>query len=246
MDPLIRAAQVPSVRRRLSELQAGARDTGSGRAGQRTDPAPVVESDRDALRREIEAQLRDQLAKEYEGFAAAERAEVHAEARAAGHALGLAEGRAEAAAQIAGHRDTLSKQTTSALDALETACKAALERIEAQVGEIAFAAVCRLLSRSALSRSFVLSLVHEICAGLPHETSATVRLHPRDIELLGELVSGQALRLRTLNLKVVPDETLELGGCSIEAASGEFEGGLESQLRRLHAVLTGPVPGTDE
>jgi len=120
---------------------------------------------------------------------------------------------------------------------------AALAALESSVGELAFAAVCRLVGHCAASEEFVLGLVRHTCALLHGEVRATLRLHPRDVALLRGRLQGQGtpdleLQLRSLALQVIPDATLALGGCVVEAASGHYEGGLDGQLRRLHAVLT--------
>jgi len=105
-------------------------------------------------------------------------------------------------------------------------------------GEVAFAAVCHLVGRQAATRPFVLGLVEQICRQLRTDVRAMARMHPCDIDTLRELLQDGELRVHSLGLEVVPDESLELGGCVIEAASGRYDGALEGQLRRLHAVLT--------
>jgi flagellar assembly protein FliH len=100
--------------------------------------------------------------------------------------------------------------------------------------------VCHFVGRHLAAEEFVLGLVGQTCAQLRAET-ATARLHPRDAALLGELLEGDVLRIQSIGLKLVPDESLALGGCVVEAASGTFDGGLENQLRRLHAALRAPL-----
>jgi flagellar biosynthesis/type III secretory pathway protein FliH len=63
-------------------------------------------------------------------------------------------------------------------------------------------------------------------------------MHPRDLALIRELMRDDELRLRTLQVQLVADESLQFGGCIVEAPSGDYDGGLENQLRRLHAILT--------
>jgi flagellar biosynthesis/type III secretory pathway protein FliH len=64
----------------------------------------------------------------------------------------------------------------------------------------------------------------------------TARLHPRDVRLLaGE---DDALKLPAgTHLTLIGDETVMLGGCVVETDAGLFEGSLDTQLRKLHAVL---------
>jgi flagellar assembly protein FliH len=218
MDALIRAAQLAPFRRRLSSARAAVPEVSQ---------LPQVS----ALRADIEKQVRAEMAAQSEDLYEAE----HERARAEGLAAAID----TAADEIAKTRAQLREASEVALAALERAHDAVLNRIEASVGEVAFAAVCRFVGLKATSRDFVLGLAGQACAQLRAETQATARLHPRDFALLDELLEGGALRVHALSLNLVPDESLPLGGCVVEAASGHFDGGLENQLRRLHAALTG-------
>jgi len=225
MGPLIRSASLAVARRRLSEIREGA--------------VEHALAAKDAARLEIERQVREELTRDLQEILDVERQRAHGE----GYAEGLAQGRADAAAELAQHREKLVLQARGALAALAQAHEVALNRFESNVGEIAFAAVCRLLSRELLSRSLVMGLVEQTCSVLRNETLATARLHPRDIETLRELTGGEDLLVQGLRLNLVPDESLRLGGCIIESSSGRLDGGLESQLRRLHAVLAATSTG---
>jgi len=228
MGPLIRSASVAAARRRLSEVHEA-----SGQEGARLGKAAQALTAKDAVRREIEQQVREELTRHLQEALNVERQRAYVE----GHASGLAQGRADAAAELARDREKLMLQARGALTALGQAHEAVLTKLECSVGEVAFAAVCRLLSRELLSRSLVVGIVEQTCALLRTETFATARLHPRDIEILRALTAGEELQVRGVKLNLVPDESLRLGGCVVEASSGRFDGGLESQLRRLHAVL---------
>ena len=101
--------------------------------------------------------------------------------------------------------------------------------------------MCRLAGEQSAARGFVRGLVEQTCAGLRADSSATARMHPRDIRTLGDLLGGplgDVYRVHSIGLELRPDESLALGGVVLEAASGRYDGGLETQLRRLHAVLT--------
>jgi flagellar assembly protein FliH len=230
MDALIRGVQWAPSRMRLSDSRlpdqvalqpAGARES--------ADQQRVH-----ALRAELEKQLRAEMTEILQQRYEAEHERARAE--------GLAAARAAAAEEVAATREQLRATLESALEALERAHDSVLGRIECSVGEVAFAAVCRFVSHEAVSPEFVRGVVEHACAQLRAETSATARLHPRDLALLDGMLEGGALRVQSIGLRLVPDESLPLGGCIVEAASGQFDGGLENQLRRLHAVLTAPLP----
>ncbi len=230
---LIRSAQLAPMRTRLSEVRV----TAAGRDGAEQTPQGIdSRSAREILREEVEAQVRTELSAQLQELYEAERAR----ARADGYAEGLSDGRAVAAGELERVQEQLRSTVDGALSALEEAHQVALTKLELSVGEVAFAAVCRWVSHAAGSQAWVLDLVEHACAQLRTDTFATVRLHPRDIRTLGDLLADGEIRIGSLGLRVVPDESLQLGGCIIEAASGQYDGGLDSQLRRLHTLLTGP------
>jgi len=224
MDTLMRSVRLAPQRTRLSEVRGD-------RAGARGESR----RERETLRKEIEQQVRDELAAQIREIHASEREK----ARAEGHEAAVAQAKANAEQDLALAHEELKAGMAGALSAMERAHQAALAKLESSAGEVAFAAVCRMVAGQAGSQAFVLGLVERACSVLRADPVATARLHPRDVEILRELLQGQELRVLSLGLKVIPDESLELGGCVIEAASGQYDGGLESQLRRLHSVLAG-------
>lgn len=232
MDPLIRSAQLAPLRMRLSETRA-AKVQGSGPvdAGASREEIQVPAS---VPREEIERQVRAEMTVQSQKLYEAERQRAHEE----GYAAGLAAANAAAADELAKIHGKLQTKLDGAVAALEGAHQTALARLESSVGEVAFAVVCRFVGEKATSESFVLGLVEQACAQLRTDASATARLHPRDIGTLHGLLDNSELRIQSLGLKLVADESLQLGGCIIEAASGQYDAGLENQLRRLHAVLT--------
>jgi flagellar assembly protein FliH len=227
METLIRKSELAPSRTRLSEA-ARRRDAPIER-----DPA-AARSVLDIAREEIEQQLRAELTAKMQELFETERAR----ARAEGLEAALADARVAAEEELADARVQLTLHAERTLHSLEKAHDSAVAKFESSVGEVAFAALCRMLGQGVASQAFVLEQVARTCEQMRGEVTATARLHPRDIETLGEMLQGQELRLPPLSLKVVPDESLELGGCVIEAASGRFDGSLEGQLRRLHAALT--------
>lgn len=230
MDALIRSAQLAPARTRLHTGRVQGEQMTS-RAG--TDK--VSRAPEEILREEIEQRVRAQLSAQLQDLYEAERQRGQAD----GYAAGLAAAGEAATKGLESARGELLEQVDRALTALADAHQAALAQLQANVGEVAFAAVCRLLGRQAPTQALVLTVVEQTCARLRTDSNAILRLHPRDIRTLNELLHDGELRLKSLSLRLVPDESLRLGGCVVEAASGQYDGGLESQLRRLHAVLTG-------
>lgn len=223
MDALIRSATLTTDRLRLGH------PTRAPAASAAVEQSPVQ-----ALREQIERQVRGELEQRLREILDSERAA----ARTDGYANGLAEGRAAAAAESSKLQQQLQERFANVISALERNHAAGWERLQAAAGEIAFTAVCRLVGRKAASEQFVLGLIEQACVPLRMETSAAIRMHPRDLQLLRDLLHEGELRVRGLGLKVIADESLQIGGCVIESATGEYDGGLEQQLRRLHAIVT--------
>ncbi|HKU15159.1 MAG TPA: FliH/SctL family protein [Steroidobacteraceae bacterium] len=234
MDALIRSASLAPFRTRLSEAPTRAAAVSAvAQTGnhQRHGSAAAPETLRAELEKQLRAELAAQMQKVYESECA--------RARTAGRAAAQAEAQAAAAQELQQAREQLEGKLASALSAMQRSHEELLARLEASVGEIAFAAVCRIAGAKAASRAFVMGMVEQTCAQLRADTMATARLHPRDLETLRELMQDHELRIQSLGLKVIADESLELGGCVLEAASGQYDGGLDVQLRRLHAALAG-------
>jgi flagellar assembly protein FliH len=235
---LIRSGKIEARRVRLSEARSGR----AAPAVQSGESAPSLEA---MMRAEIDAQVRAGIAAHAQSVYDAERERGWVD----GHAEALSNARAHAAQELTSSRAELTAHAASALSAVERAQELVLERLENAVGELTWIAVCRLAGRSAFTPELVLGITRQVCAELRGESSATARLHSRDIatlgelvgklggELMGELSPGRELRIGEVRLTIEADDSLELGGCVIEARSGEYDGSLETQLRRLHAVL---------
>jgi flagellar assembly protein FliH len=224
MDAVIRSAQLAPSRTRLSE--AGAPE----QAGHRDD----IRSPQDEWKSEIERQVRAELASQAQAIYEDSRKRGHAE----GHAAGLAAAHGAAAGELQQAREQLRTRVDSVLSAMERAHAAALRNLQSSVGEVAFAAICRLMGDKAASQALVLRVVEHVCAQSRIDAVATVRLHPRDMEGVTTQLQADGNRIQSAGLKLVADPSLQLGGCVIESAAGHYDGGLESQLRRLHAILT--------
>jgi flagellar biosynthesis/type III secretory pathway protein FliH len=217
MDAVIRSAAVAPVRARLPVHPPRPVD-------QRPDPV--------AQRAQLERALRAELAVEAGRVLDAERARAREEGRAAG--LADAELATQAAVSEAEQKAAASAATT--LAALSAAHERAVAQFERSVGEIAFAALCRLLAEQVPPQDLVHASVRRTCAELRGDATAVARLHPEDVETIQRWTDGGGLR--GIGLTVVGDATVDRGGCVLDAPSGRYDGGLDSQLRRLHQALT--------
>jgi flagellar assembly protein FliH len=110
-----------------------------------------------------------------------------------------------------------------------------MEEVRSLAVDVAFAAVCRMVGSLSVSPAAIAGCVTEQLAQLPHAGPVTVALHPDDLEILRNSGHTLPLPLRTVTLQ--PDDTLSLGGCRVATDHGHYDASLETQLRRLKAVI---------
>jgi flagellar assembly protein FliH len=233
MEKVIRASRL-TLGRTVLAAQGASAAAPVVRSVEAAPRAPSV--DPQALRRSIEEKVREELGEQMR----LKLEEQREQARKEGHAKGLAEGRAAAQEQAAQAQAELRAKADKLLAALQQAHERALAAWKDDVGAVAFEAVCRVAGSQGASREFVQGIVDNVCREARVHAQASVRMHPRDVQLLaGE---GSTLTLPSgVNLQLVADDTVALGGCILDTEAGRFDGSLDTQLRRLHAALNGGV-----
>jgi flagellar assembly protein FliH len=179
-------------------------------------------------------------------------AEGHTEGHAAGYAAGRAVADAEAlvtaqaiAQQQAGAEARRQAEVAQALDVLGRAADGFRQREAVSVAEVEDVVVDLALQvaravldreiasstdpgRDALARALVLA---------PTDCPATARLHPDDAAALGPVDDLAAAR----RLVVVPDPSVERGGCVVDAAGRQIDAQVGPALARVAAALRGPA-----
>lgn len=169
-----------------------------------------------------------------EGPLLSERERAEREGWARGHAEGLACARTQAAAELAASRAALD----SALRALGEAAARAQAVLEGErrnldhaAAELAFRICEAVLARElALSASPGLEAVQRALAEAPQAEDAVARVHPSDLEAMGELEAPPGL-------SVVADPAVGPGGCLLEVSSTLVDARLETALARVRAVF---------
>ena len=172
------------------------------------------------------------------------RAEGHAEGYAAGLASAAAQAE-RAAAQVRAEHEAAERQRDAhlahavellrtAADACRTQEQLVLADVEDTVAELALS-----IARSVLDRELATTAdpgAAAIARALrlaPDDCPVTVRLHPDDVLVLGELPAAA----RGRELVVVPDPAVEPGGCVVEAAGRHVDAQVGPALARVAAVL---------
>jgi len=235
MEVVIRAPGSDSTKARLLPLPAAAAVAAHGEAAR---AAAMHDGDElERMRADIGRAVRADIEQEIAGVAAQQRER----ARAAGREAGLSEGRLAAQQELAALRTEEQAATRRALEALRSAHRQALAQLEAAVGEVAFAAVCRIAGSAAMTRAFVMGIVQQACSRLPGDLPVSVRLHPRDLATLGKS-AGEVLTVDATGIQLIADDSLALGGCVVES-TGRIDATLSTQLTRLHELLLAGGPG---
>ena len=168
--------------------------------------------------------------------------ELRDRARAEGWQAGFESGHADGvAAGIVDARDAPSTQAAIVLGQIESGVQAALAEQATVVASLGAAIVDAALD---LARAVV---GHEVAASAspgrdallrafteaPTTGSLVAHLHPDDVELLG----GDLPAHGVAEVAVVPDATVERGGCIVETSSGRIDALLSTALARAAAAL---------
>ena len=169
--------------------------------------------------------------------------EGYNEGKAVGHADGYQAGNERAAAaalQAATERDTRLREALAALTAAAAECNtrqaASIAEMERTIVDAVFDLAQTLLGRElsttrtpgrdALARA--LSMVRD-------HGNVTARLHPDDIETIGDLAELAPGRVIT----IVPDPGVEPAGCVLEAGAMRVDAQLGPALERAKRALLG-------
>jgi flagellar assembly protein FliH len=173
-----------------------------------------------------------------------------AEGHRAGYAAGLAVAEAEAhvAAQQAAQAAAAGEaqrdaQLAAALVVLSDAAEAFRQREATSLAEIehVVADLALRVARAVLDRELAVSknpgqeALTRALALAPQDCPATIRLHPSDVAVLGDVEALAGGR----RLTVVPDSSVEPGGCVVDAAGRQVDAQIGSALERVAAVLSG-------
>ena len=163
----------------------------------------------------------------------------------AGFERGQADGRSAAAMQAEAARAAREERLAS-LDDLVAGLQSALDAqrskvvldVEADLLEMLFDLVCRLVGERATSREGLLALIRQAVRTLPGRRVEHLRVAPADLDLLGDDLSQQELpgQVRgTVNWLADPD--VDAGGCVVQYTEGSLDARLGSRLECLRATL---------
>ena len=179
---------------------------------------------------------------------AALRARAVEEGRTEGFSMGFAEGRVAAMAQARDEIALALGALASATDELRRRDGVSLADVGHQAVELAVVIAAAVLDREvSVASDPGADAIARALALAPDSGPVVARLHPLDIETVADvdaLAPGRELHL-------VPDATVERGGCRLEVGPARIDAQLSSALERVRAELLGPdaeepVDGVDQ
>lgn len=184
-------------------------------------------------------------------------AQGFASGQAAGHAEGLAAGKEEGflagkqegydAGFSAGQRDAQAQALSEGLefDTVAASCANAIKSIESQTGQALIAlaiSIAQQVVRSALDADpeKILDIVRDI-VHIDGDNKGLLRLHvhPSDLALIQARMSDDP---EISHWRLVPDESIERGGCLAQTGLGDIDATLQTRWQRVVASLGSDVP----
>lgn len=191
-------------------------------------PAAVVNATEEAARivaraEDDAAALRSTLGKEIE------------EARKAGFAAGREEGLAEVAALLQGARARAERELASSKETAIALARRMAERIVGRAIELAPDLMNQIVTEA-------------LASSRARSGKIVLRVHPGDLAGIEAARPQWAAAVATaVDVSLVPDPTVEHGGCVVDTPAGRVDARLQTQLDALERALRGDKAcGKDE
>ncbi|HSW20201.1 MAG TPA: FliH/SctL family protein [Ramlibacter sp.] len=178
-------------------------------------------------------------------------AAAHAQAIEAGHEQGLQRGLAEGRAQARAALDAAIAQHACALKEKEARLAALFDALQGQADAfwaaaeddavaLCFETICRVLGDALLTPDGLRAQLAQLRAQAPAtaERATVCRLHPQDLRMIEDARANEPAPARQASaLRCLPDASVSLGGCVVEAAGGSLDARLETLLQTCAATL---------
>lgn len=159
---------------------------------------------------------------------------VREEAIHAARQQGLEEGRALSKKEL----ETSLKQIGEIVESLKDLRESLLSEMENTAVEVIFEAVTKIVGQAAVDYSLAKNMTHEIVEQVRGRQQLTIRVSPRDFEIVQTALSKTGItELSSKEVHVIPDNIVQLGGCVIETEAGSLDARLEIKLQRLKDML---------
>ena len=150
-------------------------------------------------------------------------------ARAEGYAHGFSEGVAQEQNRIIEKENTFS----ALLHSIPTAIRENRLSLSTEIADIVLLIAQQLFINQQQNKEAITHQVTQIINQLNDKHNIEIALHPHDIAQNEFHINSTQYK----NLRIVPDESLQLGGCIVRSEHGVFDAGIERQIDNLKHVL---------
>lgn len=157
--------------------------------------------------------------------------------RELGRQRGLQEGREQGAEESRQQFAAELARVRGIADKLQAALDGGMQGLEQMAAAIAFEAVARILGEQAATPEGILALVRRAASQHASRDGVLVRLNPADLSALRAAGALEAELPSGGKVDWLADQSVEMGGCIVEAAGGELDARLETQVEALRAAL---------
>ena len=149
-----------------------------------------------------------------------------------GHSQGLSDGIEQANALITEPMKTLN----ALLQNIPTAISENRRQLSTDIADIVLSITQQLFIHQQHNQDTIAQQISWAIEQLNDKQNIELSLHPHDVALLQQGKINIDLQ-HCKNLRVIPDESLRLGGCIIRSEHGVFDAGIERQIDNLKQVL---------
>jgi flagellar assembly protein FliH len=157
--------------------------------------------------------------------------------RELGRQRGLQEGREAGAEEARQQFAAELARVRGIADRLQAALEGGMQGLEPMAAAIAFEAVAKILGEQAVTPEGILALVRQAASRYASRDGVLVRLNPADLSALRAAGALEAELPSGGKADWLADQSVEMGGCIVEAAGGELDARLETQMEALRAAL---------
>jgi len=169
------------------------------------------------------------LAPEVEQALLEERRLAHDEAVKEGYAAGYEKGLVEAQQSL----QTQIAEVEELLNSVRKAFDTQVSGLEDVIVAAAYEAICKIIGASLHDREGVIAVVREVMSHVKQSEPITIRVAPSDYYLLTQDENTLKTGHEGMQVTLLPDDRVLLGGCLIETSGGNLDGRLETQLQQL-------------
>lgn len=169
------------------------------------------------------------LAPEVEQALLEERRLAHDEAVKEGYADGHEKGLVEAQLSL----QTQLAEVGGLLHSVRKAFETQVNGLEDVIVAAAYEAICKIIGASLHNREGVIAIVREVMSHVKQSEPITIRVAPSDYYLLTQDENTLKTGYEGMQVTLLPDDRVLLGGCLIETSGGNLDGRLETQLQQL-------------